>query len=234
MAFNFSDLDHEYPPWLKLQDVRDLTDQNVLIAIDDGPHFRKHLLILRCDYHNELMSDVHVFKHLRRCNSTAPGGKLKKNQRVSFDPISIHLTGSNIRELIFRHMRMQFSLMISKFNHSLHIFAANKPVLQSCRVAFAQITKVHKLVAEIPNFDEKVRLQDLPFGRSLIEVEGATADVESAVLTELGERRSSELEGAVANYNMAIYTADEFSGMTIDGTEYSMESVLGKVRSVHG
>lgn len=125
-------------PWVNLQDVRNLSDANLICTetrANDDPNRRKQMLTLRCDFHNEQMSDLHVFKHLRHCNQTEAGGRNKLHtNRVNLNPISILLDELNIRELICRFLTNEFWLMMLKFKRSLQIFTTVQPALLSKKV----------------------------------------------------------------------------------------------------
>lgn len=208
--------------------MRNLTEENLLNGINDGLNFRNHPLELRCNEHNILMTDRYLFKHLRKCNNTAPGGKSKLNNRVNFDPVSIHMTATNIRELIFRKMRIDLLRMNLRFSHSIHILRENQPILKSKRVPQLRLPLSHVLVAEIPNFSCKVYLQDLPYGARLFEDAEAVGDPQSAHESAGADNIANNADNSC---NMAIYAeiSNELSGININSVAYSVETVLGKV-----
>lgn len=225
----------------------------MMTIINDGHNYRTQLLSLRCDIHNTLMTENYVYKHLRQCNNTAAGGKSKLHNRVNLSPISIHMTPSVVREIIFRILRRSFYMMMQKFNHSLGIFKVDKPVLMSQKVDLGDMNNLHELVAQLADFNIFAHVEKLPYGRSLFNIgdNDATANDPANPLEGATENDpANSLDSATANYPASLFEGasaaanrisggsevsctarltpdDELTDLVLDGIQYNVEGFLG-------
>lgn len=97
----------------------------------------------------ENIIDRGIFRHLRKQHNAVSGGKKNKFTRpTDLTDLSIEMTSSNIREIIFRAIKLEFNHIVKKFKE-LKIFQREEPVLFSKRIHMDFVKTDHIIIVEI-------------------------------------------------------------------------------------
>lgn len=148
------------------------------------------------------MIDGAIFRHLRKKHDAKSAGRNRKNINLSptdMTDLLIEMTTTNIRELMFRAIKVEFANLVAKMKR-LHIFDDEVPVLYSKRIDLQFLKTRHVIVVEIPDALVTPQVIDcLPFN----------------VPVDL--------------FNMATYDNDnEPKEILVDSIKYNVKQMIGK------
>lgn len=96
------------------------------------------------------MNDSAMFLHLRKHHGASSAGRKVIHSPTDMTDLLIEMTSVNIRELMFRAIKVKFTNLVQKFK-SLHIFEREAPVLFSKRIHKLRLKTHHVIVVKIPD-----------------------------------------------------------------------------------
>lgn len=94
-----------------------------------------------CDEHNEMCSNLHIFKHLRKLHGAGKGGKSMIRERaLDWRPISIQMTSGQIRSLFI----LELNNTLSKIVHRLKLTDFNNA--QLAQLVLVDVTSARSML----------------------------------------------------------------------------------------
>lgn len=117
----------------------------------NGNFYRRCHLIISCQMHNDQIIDAGLFVHLRKKHNASSAGKKKFNtQPTDLTDLFLEMTKTNIRELIYRAIKVEFINMVDKLKR-LNIFELEVPIMYSKIIRKELEPAVHVIVVKVPD-----------------------------------------------------------------------------------